>query len=305
MSMPAFFKNFRPSRILPVVLLALILSACSLADFAYDYAPRIATRYVDDYLQLTNRQAEHALDLFRERHALHARDELPRYYCFLLETEVAAADGLEVREVDAVFDQVQELLLLGIDRTIPAAAEILARLDKHQLDAFQERLHEDVEEDRERLREDHVARRRKEALEDVEKWVGNLEESQRKMILSQLDSMQETRPVWLNWRISRNQQLIELLREQPQQEAVEAFLKDYWIRRSNMPEELVSGMNANRERYRDMVVALDASLSAEQRTHAREKLVEYREMVLEMMPDEVRVAVLEQQHSDAKQQARP
>lgn len=302
---PSLIMNmFKQHRLVAVLLLVLFTASCSLANFAYDYAPRIATRFVDEYLQLSNRQAEQALQMFRERHALHARDELPRYYRFLQQTRSAEKDGFDRQEVDELFDGVQQLFALGIERTIPAAARILDDLDVNQLDALQRRLQEDVEEDRQRLREDHVARRRQEALEDVEEWVGELEASQEKMILGELDAMDETRPLWLQWRISRNEQLIALLRGKPEKEAIEKFLADYWIHRGGMPEKLAQGMDANRERYRDMIVMLDESLSDEQRNKAREKLVEYREMVLDMMPDEVRVALLEERAGQAEEQAR-
>lgn len=304
MQPPGIINTLTSHRRLVVLPLVLFVTSCSLANFAYDYAPRIATRYVDDYLQLSNAQAEEALQMFRERHAEHARDELPRYHRFLVRTETAAADGFQREEIDQLFDGVQELFALGIERTLPAAARILDGLDQDQLDALQLRLQEDVEEDRERLDEDHVARRRQEALEDVEEWVGELEPSQEKMILEELDAMVETRPLWLQWRIARNEQLVALLRDKPERQAIEKFLGDYWIRRVGMPEELVEGMHANRERYRDMIVMLDESLADKQRRKAREKLAEYREMVLDMMPDEVRVAVLEEHAGRADAQVR-
>lgn len=304
MQQPGIINTLKSHRRLAVLLLVLLVASCSLADFAYDYAPRIATRYVDDYLQLSNAQAEEALQMFRERHAVHARDELPRYHRFLVRTETAAADGFQRREIDQLFDGVQELIALGIERTIPAAARILDGLDQDQLDAMQLRVQEDIEEDRERLEEDHVARRRQEVLEDVEEWVGELEASQEKMILGELEAMVETRSMWLQWHIARNEQLINLLRDKPERARIESFLTDYWVHRTGIPEELLQGMHVNRERYRDMIVMLDESLSDQQRSMAREKLAEYREMVLDMMPDDVRVGVLEGRAGQTDAQAR-
>ncbi|MBW3567682.1 MAG: hypothetical protein KY410_06960, partial [Proteobacteria bacterium] len=220
------------------LMLVFTLTACSLADFAYDLAPRVALRQVDDYLHLNNRQEVNALELFRERHAVHARDELPRYYRFLSETEEAISDGIDAMDMDAVFDGVRGLYRLGVERTIPAAAEILADLDKDQLDALQDRLREDVEEDRERIDEDHDARRRRKTLEEIEEWIGDLDESQQRMVVHNLKEMVETRPLWLAWRMSRNEKLIELLRDQPKREAIESFLMDYWIHNTGMPSEL-------------------------------------------------------------------
>lgn len=298
--MPDFTSRIsRLARGLLVLPLA-ALAACSMADFAYDLVPRIAVRYVDDYLQLSNRQEARALELFRERHALHARDELPRYHAFLAETRRAVQDGLTRAEVDAIFDGVRSLAELGIRRTLPAAAEILAELDGAQLGALEERLKDSAAEYREELDDDHQGRRLGETLEDVEEWIGSISDAQREMLARELRAMQETRPMWLAWRIEQNKQLIALLRDEPPQEAIEAFLAGYWLRQEGLPPELVAGRDANRRRYRDMIVALDASLSGEQRAQALEKLAEYQATVMDMMPDEIRSAVLANESGDAQ-----
>src|SRR5690606_32711884 len=113
------------------------------------------------------------------------------------------------------FEGVEQLYRLGVERTVPVVAQILAGLDADQLDALEERLREDVEEDRERLRENHQARRLKEALEDVEEWLGEVNPTQRDIVERALADMDETRPLWLDWRIARNEKLIELLRAAP------------------------------------------------------------------------------------------
>lgn len=275
-------------------LLALALAtSCSVADFAYDLAPRIALRYVDDYLQLDNRQEEQALSLFRERHALHARDELPRYYRFLGETRHAIGDGITADEVDTLFDGVNALAELGITRTIPAVARILAGLDADQLDALEERLQESASEYREKLDDDHRGRRLGETLKDIEEWIGEISEAQRTMLTRELQAMNETAPQWLEWRMQRNERLIALLRDKPAQPVIEAFLAGYWLRREGVPPALETATAENRARYRNMIVALDGSLSVAQREHALARLAEYSEMVVDMMPDDVSAAVLE------------
>lgn len=290
--MPDFTSRIsRLARGLLVLPLA-ALAACSMADFAYDLVPRIAVRYVDDYLQLSNRQEARALEMFRERHALHARDELPRYHDFLLQTRRALQDGLTRPDVDAIFDGVQALVELGVRRTIPAAAKILAGLENAQLDALEEKLHDSAAEYREELDDDHKGRRLGETLEDIEEWIGPVTDAQREMLTRELRAMQETGPLWLRWRIQKNEELIALLRSSPSPEAIETFLAGYWLRQEGLPPELVAGRDANRARYRDMIVALDASLSGEQRAHAMERLAEYQEMIVGMMPDEVRAAAV-------------
>src|SRR5690606_14047478 len=137
-----------------------------------------------------------ALELFRERHALHARDELPRYHDFLVETRRALQDGLTRAEVDAVFDGVETLGELGVRRTLPAISEILAGLDDAQLGALEERLEDSAAEYREKLDDDHKGRRLGETLEDIEEWTGTITDAQREMLTRELLAMQETAPLW-------------------------------------------------------------------------------------------------------------
>ncbi|HEX7046504.1 MAG TPA: DUF6279 family lipoprotein [Gammaproteobacteria bacterium] len=288
------------SRFLLLLSLA-VLTACSMANFAYDLAPRIAVRYVDDYLQLSNRQEADALAMFRERHALHARDELPRYHDFILETRAVLEDGLTREDVDAIFDDVKALAELGVRRTIPAAAKILDDLNSAQLDALEEKLQENAAEYREELDDHHKGRRLGETLEDIEEWIGTITDQQREMLTRELRAMQETSPMWLTWRIEQNERLIALLRNSPSLAAIEAFLGGYWLRQDGLPPELVASRDANRARYRDMIVALDASLSDEQRAHALERLAEYRQMVVDMMPDEVRTGMASNDEKDVRE----
>lgn len=287
-----FARIRRTPRLYPFFLAGtLLVAGCSFADFAYDLAPRIAVRYVDDYLQLTNRQEARALEMFRERHALHARDELPRYHAFLQETRVALEDGLTGAEVDAVFDQVQALAELGVRRTIPAAAKILADLDADQVGALEERMQDSAEEYREELDDDHKGRRLGETLKDIEEWIGPIDDAQRDMLTRELRAMHDTAPMWLRWRMRKNEELVALLRGEPEQADIEEFLAGYWLRQDGLSPQLIAERDANRRRYRGMIVALDASLQPEQRAHALGRLGEYGGMVLDMMPEAVRVAV--------------
>ena len=173
-----------------------------------------------------------------------------------------------------------------------AAAAILARLDDDQLDILEERLADNADEYRDELDDDHKGRRLGETLKDVEEWTGSIEEDQRRMLTHELRAMTETAPMWLEWRIERNERLVALLRTSPGEGEIEDFLAGYWLRRDALPDALQAGTAENRARYRAMIVSLHASLNAEQRRHVDERLAEYIEAVVDMMPDEIRVATL-------------
>lgn len=283
-----------------LLLPLLLLSGCSLAGFAYDLLPRLAVRQADSYLQLSKRQEARALELFRERHALHARDELPRYYALLRKAERAASDGITREEIDAVLDEVEFLYKLAIERTLPAVAEILAGLDDAQLDLLEKRLRADAEKDRKRLDEDHRARRMEKTLEEIEEWTGKLEEPQRAMIIAALEEMHETRPMFLEWRIDNSERFIEFMRRRPKPVEIEKMLAGYWLERANMPEELYAKLQDNANRYREMLIALDGNATEAQRRHALEKLSSFADIVLDIMPRETRAAIIEDREGTGK-----
>lgn len=284
------------------LLLVMTVVSCSMAGLAYELAPGMAVRYADDYLELSRRQEVHAKRLFLDRKQLHERDELPRYHALLAKTDAAIRDGIEHDDIDELFGDVRELYRLGVSRTIPQVAEILADVDEKQIDILERRLERDAEEDREEIdeAEEEHDRELADTFEDIEEWIGPLSDSQRKLIRKKLREREPTRPFWVEWRVARNQALVALLRTQPSRSEIEAFLVNYWVERADMPRYLEEALERNGELYRDMIVALDRSLSVEQRARARERVAEYREMVLDMMPEKVRLAVLEERGSSTR-----
>ena len=281
-------------RVLLAVLLLASVTSCSMASFAYSLAPGMAVRYVDDYLNLSRQQELEAKRLFIERQALHERDELPRYHALLADADAAIRDGIKAKDVEAIFEQVRELYRLAVKRTIPQVATILADASESQIDTLASRLEREAEEDRKEMKEDDFKWRDvDETLEDVEDWTGSLRDEQRRLLVRYIRKMEITRPYWLEWRIERNQQLVALLRSQASRKEIETFLGEYWIERAGIPRYLEEGLETNRRLYREMIVALDASLTPEQREKARERVAEFQEMVLDMMPQDVRLAVLE------------
>lgn len=289
-----------PQRLLLCLLLLTVVTSCSMAGLAYDLAPSLAVRYADDYLDLSHEQEARAKRLFLERRSVHAHDELPRYHALLQQADAAIRSGIEREDVDALFNEVRRLYRLGVKRTIPQVAAILADVNARQIDVLAERLAEEAQEDRERIGEEGVRREIDETIEDIEEWIGPLSDAQRRLVSRRLRELEATRTLWVGWRIANNEQLVKLLREQATREDIEAFLTAYWVERSNMPEQLAGALVRNGERYQEMIVALDGTLSAQQREKALERIAEYRGMVIDMMPADVRTA-LREGRSDAAQ----
>lgn len=281
------------TRLFLVLSLVLVVTGCSLAGFAYDLVPRLAVRHVDNYLQLNNRQSARALELFRERHQLHAHDELPRYYRLLEDMRSRGDEGMTRADLDAIFDQTRFLYHLAVERTLPAVAQILADVEPAQIDLLEKRLAQDVAKERRRIRKQDREERIENTLDEIKEWVGRLDDPQRERLTASLEEMEDTRELWLEWREGNNRRFIEFLRSKPQPVEIENRLAAYWIKRRDMPAELERRLENNVERYREMLVSFEKTLSDAQRRHARKKLNKYADLIVGIMPDEVRVSVLE------------
>lgn len=272
-------------------LLVAGITACSLAGFGYDIAPRLAVRYADDYLALSSRQEARALELFRERKALHQEDELPQYAILLVDIERRIDRGVTKDDFNYTFNRVNELWDLAVKRTVPAIATILSDLDEDQLGALEESLADSEERYRERIKEHDPEERREDRFEDIEEWTGELDDEQRAFIDARLDTLHDTRIEWLEWRIERNTRFMALLNTQPGRDAIEDFMINTWAERDSIDPELRRKSNENRVIYRQLLVDLADQLREEQKENVAEKVAEYREIVWDLLDDEERLAL--------------
>ena len=273
------------------------LAACSLAGFGYDIAPRLAVRYADDYLHLNTRQEAKALELFRERKTIHQQDELPQYAVFMMDLERRLQRGLTHDDFNHAFERVNQLWDVAVERTVPAIATILADLDDDQLEALEESLADSEERYRERIRDHDPEERREERFEDIEEWTGDLSEEQRAFVEERFAQLNDTRVAWLEWRIQRNQRLVDLLKKKPGREEIEAFMISSWARRDDIDPELEKATEENRAIYRRLLVDLAARLNPDQEEAVAEKLAEYREIVWDLLPEDERLALQERREN--------
>jgi hypothetical protein len=95
-----------------IAVAALILAACSTAEFAYrnagflyERAPSFLLWSIDDYLDLTAAQKELARERLDRALAWHRATALPRYAKFLADLELQLDAGLDERALRADRDR--------------------------------------------------------------------------------------------------------------------------------------------------------------------------------------------------------
>lgn len=275
------------------ILCVLLLAGCSMAKLAYDYADRLLLHEFDSYVGLTNAQKVVVLDDLRSRLATHQQEELPEYHRFLQNTRDVLADGLTREEVDRAFDRVKELYDLGVKQTLPLMARTLTMLQPEQLNYLADRLADDEADIRERLDDsdtERYERRVERSIENIERWTGDLDEAQRELIAGRVAEFPDTTAAWLAYRRTRLGGLIELLRGNSDQASVEAYLAANWLDHQQLDPALEAQWEAQANQYRDMLVALDQTLTSRQRQNALETLDEYVELATSLLPENLPLA---------------
>src|SRR5690606_8575474 len=158
--------------------------------------------------------------------------------------------------LEATLDEGGALIDLGVERTLPAVAAMLADLDDDQIDYFGERMKEKSDEYRERIRSGRSRDKDiADDIEDIAEWTGELDEKQQKLLREYMKRMDDTRAGWLAWRIERNERLLKLLKESPGTEQVREFLHASWVKLDGIPADLAASNKKNRSLSIEMMLA--------------------------------------------------
>jgi len=266
-------------RAVPFVLLAL-LSACSVIRLSYDNADWVLARLAASYVELDRSQAAALKVRLGEFHAWHRRQELPRYAHLFDEAAMRLERGVTRDDVVwAVGAARNRLRVLGWEAA-QDLAPLLMTLNETQLAGLQRRFSEDNEKfANEKLPTDpeKAIRARSHWLcERLEDWTGRLTPAQREHATGLVRAFPEMPALRLQDRVRRQAELLRLLREGDPGGALQArlavFLANPEAGRSDRYRRTLAEWE---ERFIDMLVELDRSLTPIQRATAVERLRSY------------------------------
>lgn len=162
---------------LTLLLAALLLAACSTLSLGYPQLPRLASWWIDGYLDLDRAQSAQLDRGLAQLYAWHRREELPRWQALLARADTLWADG-QVSEAELL--ELEREAGESVERTLaqaaPLATPLLASLRPAQWQRLQHKLAEKLEDWREQQHKDHAAERRAERFVDsLDRWLGDVE----------------------------------------------------------------------------------------------------------------------------------
>lgn len=278
----------RVGRLLLAALVATGLVGCSLVQLAYNHVDQWLLREADRYVELTDPQRQRLRAALRERLEQHRATELAGFVDFFAEAERAAADGLARDEAESLMIRLQQLVETSVAGTIPPIADVLAGLAPEQVDHLQATLADDDRRYRKRYvqpaAQRRVEKRTRFTVGAIEHWTGDLNAAQLGLVSQEIGAWPDLSAEWSAYRTDRTDGLIELLRSNPAPAMVERYLISRWLTHDGRSPALQAGVATVRGGLVDLLVAVDASLTTQQRAAFLAKLRHYRDELADLLP---------------------
>lgn len=265
-------------------LLALVLAlvaGCSSNRMAYRYADWGLVWWVEDYVTLTDAQRSQLEADFQAFRQWHCSTELPRYSQWLADLEQDLAAG---RISEAHVRQRQQQLFTAVERLLvratPLAANLLADLSPAQVEELEARMAADQQEkEQEYLSPDPgvaVESRENRTRERAERWLGDLNAEQRRIIADWNRARGNQTGIWLEGRQRWQAALLETLELRPG-EAFRTRLATLIQDSASVRGEGYQAMMADsREALASLVSDLLSAADASQIQHLTQQLADLR-----------------------------
>lgn len=250
-----------------------LLQGCSAVRVAYSNADTLLRWQANSYFDFHDGSAE---ELDRRIGAFlgwHRAVALPQYAKIATEAAARVERRLAPADLDWFYAAVEAQAREGLRAAATEAAPLLDRLEPGQLEHFEQRLREENRKfARENLRGSAAERRErrlKRTLERLEDWFGALGEEQ----VALVRRYNETAPMSIELRDRdrkrRQAELVAMLRAREARKRLPDWAAD-WDR--DREPAYAAAFRESRAAYAGMIVALDRTLSAEQRRAAAARL---------------------------------
>jgi len=270
------------------------LSACSTVRIAYYGADILVREYADDYLGLDSALLAAWQPHLAQALARHKANELPYLARFFDNALRGAESGFDRPAVACLEDQALAIYRRHARLAADLAAPLLAASHPRQIETLEARLRKEWAEETSTDPQAVARRERKRAKRyaDAAKWwVGGLTPDQEAIVRTATQAMPDTAPAWDAYRRSRQEELLRLLKRGSSEAEIHAFLVAWLVEQRDLPANLAQATEGMRAGLADLIVRLDASLTAEQHAQLRRRLRGLRDDFLALQ-SKPRLAVL-------------
>lgn len=266
-------------RLTTLLVLGLTIAGCSTVRLAYERLDWIARWHAGHYVSFTRAQWAVFNDSFAEFWRWHREEELPVWIAELrgLAARTETLDRIDRQQLAQMSERYGRTLRRVTARLAPLACALGPGLS----DAQTEELLAAVDEDVDDFRSEHVERSPEQARQDtlaaiekpLRRWLGHLDDEQRRLIREWNDARPSVARDWLDYRRRWRSELATTLAQRreasfcPRIERLIARGSELWT------DTQQRAFAADRARWLDLFAALLPTIDDDQRQHARRKLL--------------------------------
>lgn len=264
----------------PLLLCALVTTGCTTAFF-YNRLDTFAGWYFESLVSLNDVQRTELRGWLERTLAWHRRSELSRYASFVNDLSATVEKPGTQESYDEIRLRFQGLIDDLIQKTAPEASELLTHLTPAQveelLDNLEEKTRESTEESAEAVAENQWKPEQVKSISrQVKRWTGSITPQQKQLIATHIAQIEPTYLEWAESQAAWRDALRDALLAPPIEESDEASQRVLGLLEDpnrQWTDAYSAKVDRNRARYQQMLMELDASLSPQQREHARAELV--------------------------------
>jgi hypothetical protein len=263
-----------------LIVVAVLLAACSMTRVAYSNASPLLTWAIDDYFDLNDGQKDWVRERTDKLVQWHRVSELPDYERLLQSAMVLSEQPFTAADASRTWFSGRALYDRLMEKLLPDMADLLLKLDAEQLAAVEKNLAAaNARLAREVLKgttEERRQRRTKKYLDYFEDYLGNLSPQQAAMVTLRVQSIPEMGEGWIADRKARQQEVVRLIRAKGSREQTMAGLRRILFDMDSVrPPEYVAMLRKREAQVFEMTAAISETLGAEQRAKLQKKIRGY------------------------------
>ena len=278
------FRGLRAARIVAALGVLALVAACSFTRFGYNQADTAASWMVDQYFDLDGPQKQNFQKRFDRFYAWHRSEQLPEYAAFMRTARSRVQQGLNREDVLWFVDGVRSRFRIAMRQAAPDAAALLATLTPAQIETLQQKWDKDnkkyVKEHKvngtPQERTEYEARR---VVKTFKEWLTPLNSEQEQRVTAMVRDLPPIYEFRHAERLRRQKEFVELLSHRGEDRDRFTARVSNWLvnwERGRSPEEQ-KRLDSWWAKRADILVALERSLTPEQRTASLERIQGYAE----------------------------
>jgi len=260
-------------------------SGCNWLGYGYRWADELIYFKLDQYFDLNDEQENQLKPQIHQAVLWHKKNQLPLYEAFVTQIDEAAASGMTLAKLQAIFGRWAELREALLSKLVAPSASFLATTSTAQQQRLQSKLTEENKKLLAQLELPEAERRRVRIewlTETLEDWVGSLNSQQTETLTEFVSNLPLQEELWIQSRLDRQTLFFEGLK-QPSTRSLEALLLHLWVEVYRMDNSAEGQQRrAGQAAYHQLLLTLYQQMDPKQQVTLHEQLLDFKATLAEL-----------------------